>query len=108
MADGVLSSAPNVHSPEFVFRQYRGRRAGIVKALTEGPPPPNPLLSGVDFGAGFFHADGWFYLFIGPQMWRSSTSSATPVSFLGSSDVDSGGDKFWVQKRVSTVPAVIS
>ncbi|XBI92494.1 PHD finger protein ALFIN-LIKE 4-like [Triticum dicoccoides] len=37
MADGVVSSAvhPNGHSPEFVFRQYRGRRAGIVKALTE-------------------------------------------------------------------------
>ncbi|CAM0904500.1 unnamed protein product [Alopecurus aequalis] len=37
MADGVLSGAihPNVHSPEDVFRQYRGRRAGIVKALTQ-------------------------------------------------------------------------
>uniref|UniRef100_A0ACD5URT3 Uncharacterized protein n=1 Tax=Avena sativa TaxID=4498 RepID=A0ACD5URT3_AVESA len=36
MGGGVLSGAihPNVHSPEDVFRQYRGRRAGIVKALT--------------------------------------------------------------------------
>jgi hypothetical protein len=40
MGDSVLSVSaaihPNVHSPEDVFRLYRGRRAGIVQALTEG------------------------------------------------------------------------
>ncbi|XP_047067318.1 PHD finger protein ALFIN-LIKE 4-like [Lolium rigidum] len=39
MGDSVLSVSaaihPNVHSPEDVFRLYRGRRAGIVQALTE-------------------------------------------------------------------------
>ncbi|KQJ82814.1 PHD finger protein ALFIN-LIKE 4 isoform X2 [Brachypodium distachyon] len=37
MDDGVLSAAihPKLQSPDHVFRQYLGRRAGIVKALTE-------------------------------------------------------------------------
>jgi hypothetical protein len=67
MGDSVLSVSaaihPNVHSPEDVFRLYRGRRAGIVQALTEGL---SLSFVRVDFGAVLFsRADRWLCLFAG-------------------------------------------
>ena len=35
---------PNVRTPEDVFRDFRGRRAGIIKALTTGTPPLVPAV----------------------------------------------------------------
>ena len=54
---GIAGSAaihPNTRSPDDVFRDYRGRRAGIVKALTNGLS----LSRRVDFGVGLV-ADGF-------------------------------------------------
>ena len=47
---------PNVRTPEDVFKDFRGRRAGIIKALTTGDPPSPlsfPRSSPLDFGTGF-------------------------------------------------------
>ena len=74
----------SVRTAEEVFRDFRGRRAGMIKALTTGMLPAagslllrispaclaaSPVLTRCLFC--------WF-----AQMWRSSTSSATPVSLL--------------------------
>jgi hypothetical protein len=43
---------PNVRTPEDVFRDFRGRRAGILKALTTGTSLSFPR-SVLDLGIGF-------------------------------------------------------
>ncbi|KAF8703229.1 hypothetical protein HU200_032019 [Digitaria exilis] len=71
---------PNVRTPEDVFRDFRGRRAGILKALTTGTP--SLLLTGSfshsRFGTRFVaHSFVSLGCFRGAQMWRGSTSCAT-------------------------------
>nr|CAB3459644.1 unnamed protein product [Digitaria exilis] len=66
---GFMGPPPVPRSPEDVFRDYRARRAGLIKALTTGNPPP--LLSfafaaPISSGAAVWGSE--FSL-----MWRSST-----------------------------------
>lgn len=70
-----MGPPPVPRSPEDVFRDYRARRAGLIKALTTGNPhlssfafaPPIP--SGTASGSRVLTGFPLSHL----QMWRSST-----------------------------------
>lgn len=86
MDGGGSGPAPNGgRTADEVFRDYRARRAGMIKALTTGTPPlasPTQIrASGSVPGAWIRAIDAGFSL-CAVQRWTGSSSSVTPVSAL--------------------------
>jgi hypothetical protein len=83
---GAGAGAPYAsRTAEEVFRDFRGRRAGMIKALTHGRRPRPPLASGFSRPPApasltrLLCLLGWCFFL---QKSTSSISSATPVSPL--------------------------
>ena len=85
MDGGGSGAAPYAaRTAEEVFRDYRARRVGMIKALTTGTPPLALDWAPDSRAAAWIRGIDAVFLFssYSVQMWTSSSSSATPVSAL--------------------------
>jgi hypothetical protein len=93
----------SARTAEEVFRDFRGRRAGMIKALTNGMLPSLAPLFRISLAylaaspVLTYYLVWWF-----AQMWRSSTSCATPVSLL---DLLGAADSHFARVRAFGRPA---
>jgi hypothetical protein len=83
MDGGGSGAAPYAaRTAEEVFRDYRARRAGMIKALTTGTPPLALDWAPDSRAAAWIRGIDAVFFSYSVQMWTSSSSSATPVSAL--------------------------
>jgi hypothetical protein len=82
MDGGGAGAAYTARTAEEVFRDLRGRRAGMIRALTDGTRarPSLPNRRPISLQPALIRLIQLLFPLLLLQMWTSFSSSATPVS----------------------------